>query len=121
MNKIQEICKSFEDELGTKILDKDEIGVQEEVYKKSHTTNRKAYIMSYYCQLESSDLEPLRKKLTLIKEVSKFFIYAMSRKDTFFKFAELDATLQEIVTVNKKAALAAWLNQTLEKVVAKSA
>lgn len=65
VTKIQEICKALEDELGTKLLDKDEIGVQEEVYQKSHTTDRQAYIMSYYCQFGSEDLEPLRKRLRL--------------------------------------------------------
>lgn len=118
--KISEICKTLEDELGTKLLDKDEIGVQEEVYKQSQTTDRKAYIVSYYCQFASSDLEPLRKKLRLTAGINKFFLYVLKPQDKFFKFAELDAKLQEVVVVNKKAALAAGLTQTLEK-VAKSA
>ena len=114
-NKIQEICKALEDELGTKILDKDEIGVQEEVYKQSHTTDRQAYIVSYCCQFGSQDLTPLRKKLKLTPWVRKFFLYAMSAQDVFYKFTELDAVLQDLVVVNKKAALAAGFTQALEK------
>lgn len=117
VNKIAEICKAIEDELGTKLLDKDEIGIQEEVYKQSRTTDRKAYIMSYYCQFTPADLEPLRKKLRLTTGLVKFFLYAFKPDDKFFKFAELDAKLQEVVVVNKKAALAAGLTQALEKAV----
>lgn len=88
-----DVIKQVEEVFKNNILDKDDLGVIQLAYK--NTKEKSAHIVSYYVECSPEEIETKKKWLIYIKGISKFFIFSMTNKQKFFKWAELEKTYQE--------------------------
>ncbi len=94
---------------GSSIEQRDEIGLQK-VYQFAATKAGVAYFVSWYINMNSSDIIALKRKMTLLKWVLRHVIYTVDKHNPMVKFAEINAhylkRLEEIDKKGKKVKLA---------------
>lgn len=94
---------------GSSIEQKDEIGLQK-VYQFTATKAGVAYFVSWYVSMNSSDIIPLKRKMTLTKGVLRHVIYTVDARHPIVNFKEINEIyskrLEEIDKRGKKVKLA---------------
>jgi ribosomal protein S6 len=94
---------------GATIEQKDEIGLQK-VYQFAATKAGVAYFVSWYISMQSSDIIPLKRKMTLLKWVLRHVVYTVDKHNPMVNFKEINALylkrLEEIDKKGKKVKLA---------------
>jgi ribosomal protein S6 len=87
MDSIKEKVEEIKKILGN-IVDEDEIGFLDLAYPINK--NDRAYFVSYLIDVEPNQIDELRKQMSIMKGLMRFFFYKMGPKDKFLKFAEVN-------------------------------
>ncbi len=81
-----------------KIVDRDDIGLQQLAYNLSNKAwNDKAYVYSYCVEAEAEDLDTIKKNLLYNKAIKRHFIFKMGKNEAFAKFNKVHDELTAII------------------------
>jgi len=97
--KRKDTISILENEIKSWILKKDEIWLKTLAYDLGDKAwNDKAYLYSYYVQLDWKNIESIKKVLLYNKAVLRYFVYKMNSSQPYFTFEELEKKINEIIS-----------------------
>jgi len=80
------------------IIQKDDIGLKETAYDVNwKSVNNMLYYVSYYMNLDNTQLEELKKNLLYTNIVVRYEIFRMKKDDPMVEFAKVQEELQKIM------------------------
>ncbi len=90
---LQEVEKHFSNNL----IKKDDIWIKDAAYalhwKKDRT---KMYLVSYYLELEPAQVAEIKKWMTYIQWIERYFFYSMKQDQQFFTYDELQKKVEDM-------------------------
>jgi len=93
--EMKEVSASVEKLLGKKILDTDEIGLLPTAYPIQGQDQ--AYYVSYHVEMESDDIDQLKKDMSILKWLAKYTIFGLRSHEKFFKMADLKKRVEDLM------------------------
>lgn len=99
----EQFLSDLEAKIKDNIVDKDEIGLLDLKYELNEKKGKdRAYFVSYYLQLDHDAMELIKQSLLYNKSVLRYSIFAMGESQEFFKYNELQKTLEKIIDGRQK-------------------
>lgn len=93
-----EFLSKLESSFKSSIIQKDDIGLKETSYELSgKSVNNMVYYVSYYMELDNSQLEELKKNLLYTNVVIRYEIFRMAKDQVLLDYAKLQEELQKIM------------------------
>lgn len=62
-----------------------------------------AYYITYLLELDGSAISELKKELSIVKGIAKFFLYGIDVHEDFFTFSEMTTKYNELFPVEEEA------------------
>lgn len=88
----------FEKNLGSSVLQKDDIGMQSLVYALGRDKNKdSAYFVCYYLELDLDGINAIKKDLLYNKSVLRSVFFRMKESQKFVAFDEMQKELKDII------------------------
>ena len=80
----------------------DDMGLMQLAHPIAKNRLSQAHMVSYYCQLEGSKLESIKKELSITKGVVRYVFFSMWAKDVFFTYADVNKKFEKLIEEEEK-------------------
>lgn len=95
--EVQKTLSEIEGTLPGGFLEKDDIGTVSSAYTlEKNEGDDKIYLVSYYLDLQPTDIKEIKEKMKFIKGIVRYFFYAMKPNQPFFKYKELQEKFEKM-------------------------